>query len=136
MNTSDIPAVNRILKKEYESKKAPIIELIAAQTRDPFKILVSTILSARTKDEMTAQVSARLYKTVKKPADLAKLTQKQIENRLNSQYTHAIKRRLILSKIESDHNGKLFEIVNNREGNEEAIGNLFEALISYLKVKL
>ncbi|MDP6525550.1 MAG: endonuclease III [Kiritimatiellia bacterium] len=79
MNTQDIPAVNRILKREYAKKHAPIIELIQAKTKDPFKVLIATILSARTKDEMTAEVCRRLFKKVSKPSDLNKFTVKQVE---------------------------------------------------------
>jgi endonuclease III len=79
MNTQDIPAVNRILKREYAKKHAPIVELIQAKTKDPFKVLVATILSARTKDETTSEVCRRLFKKVSKPADLRKFTVKQVE---------------------------------------------------------
>lgn len=79
MNTKDIPAVNRVLKREYAKKHAPIIELIQAKTKDPFKVLVATILSARTKDETTAEVCRRLFKKVSKPSDLNKFTVKQVE---------------------------------------------------------
>ena len=79
MNTDDIPAVNKALKREYESHNAPIIELIQAQTRSPFKVLVGTILSARTKDETTAAAVRKLFAKVSTPADLQKLTVKQIE---------------------------------------------------------
>ena len=43
MTPQDIPAVNRLLKKEFKAHDAPIIELIQAQTRDPFCVLVGTI---------------------------------------------------------------------------------------------
>lgn len=79
MDTGDIAAVNRILKREYAKKNAPIVELIQAKTKDPFKVLVATILSARTKDETTAEVCRRLFKKVTKPDDLKKLTTRQIE---------------------------------------------------------
>jgi endonuclease III len=79
MKIADIPAVNRALKKEYEAHNAPIIELIQAQTRSPFKVLVGTILSARTKDETTAQAVRKLFAEVSEPADFRKLTVKQIE---------------------------------------------------------
>jgi endonuclease III len=39
----------------------PIIDLVKAQTNDPFKILVGTILSARTKDEITAKAVEKLF---------------------------------------------------------------------------
>lgn len=79
MKATDIPPVNRILKREYEAHAAPILELIKIKTDDPFKVLVATILSARTRDEMTAEVSARLFKTVHRPADLRRFTQRQME---------------------------------------------------------
>ena len=48
MTIKDIPAVDRALKKEFKAHAAPIIELIEAQTHEPFCVLVGTILSART----------------------------------------------------------------------------------------
>ena len=79
MTLKDLPTVDRILKKEYAKKEAPVVDLIKTQTGDPFKILVATILSARTKDQTTAEVCGRLFKVVQKPADLRKFTQPQLE---------------------------------------------------------
>ncbi|MCK5849747.1 MAG: endonuclease III [Kiritimatiellae bacterium] len=79
MKTNDIPAVNRILKKEYAKHQAPVVEFIHEQTRDSFKVLVTTILSARTKDTMTTKVTKRLFKVVNTPDDLKKLTVRKIE---------------------------------------------------------
>lgn len=61
MTAADIPAVNRLLKKEFKAHSAPIIELIQAQTHDPFCVLIGTILSARTKDACTAGAVRRLF---------------------------------------------------------------------------
>ena len=63
MTVNDIPAVDRALKKEFKAHAAPIIELIEAQTHDPFCVLVGTILSARTKDACTAGAVKRLFNT-------------------------------------------------------------------------
>jgi len=79
MKTADIPAVERILKREYAKHQAPIVELTRSRTDDPFQILVTTILSSRTKDETTADVSGRLFKVVKKPHDFDKLSIRQLE---------------------------------------------------------
>jgi len=75
----DIPAVNRILAVEYRRHKAPIVELTRARTNSPFKILLATILSSRTRDETTSQVCDRLFRTVDTPADLERMTVAQIE---------------------------------------------------------
>lgn len=56
-----IAAIDRALKKEFVEHPAPIIELIEAQTHDPFCVLVGTILSARTKDACTAGAVRRLF---------------------------------------------------------------------------
>ena len=56
-----IAAVDRALKAEFAAHPAPIIELIEAQTHDPFRVLVGTILSSRTKDACTAGAVKRLF---------------------------------------------------------------------------
>ncbi len=79
MKSKTIHAINRILSVEYEKRHAPIVELVKAQTDDPFKILVATILSARTKDETTAFAVSKLFKVVKKLDDLRKVPVKRLE---------------------------------------------------------
>ena len=59
--------------------QVPIVDLIAAQTQDPFKVLVATILSARTKDEVTAEAARRLFARAETPEQLAKLTVPELE---------------------------------------------------------
>ncbi len=67
-----------VLKDEVASYQVPVVDLIAVQTRDPFKVLVATILSARTKDETTAKASARLFAQATDPASLAQLSEEEI----------------------------------------------------------
>ncbi|MGX9727536.1 MAG: exodeoxyribonuclease III [Candidatus Electronema sp. VV] len=71
-------AVTR-LRKEAASWQAPIVDLIAAQTEDPFKVLTATILSARTKDEVTAAAARRLFARAENAEDLAKLSIAELE---------------------------------------------------------
>lgn len=66
------------LENEVYSYQVPVVDLIAVQTRDPFKVLVATILSARTKDEVTARASARLFKKAPDQAALAKLSESEL----------------------------------------------------------
>ena len=79
MKVSDIPFVNRHLKVAYEAQRAPVMDLVAAQTEDPFRILVGTILSARTRDETTAAACERLFARAITPAELARLSVAEIE---------------------------------------------------------
>ncbi|MBW6520108.1 MAG: exodeoxyribonuclease III [Desulfoarculaceae bacterium] len=68
-----------ILKKEVRNYQVPVVDLIAIQTHDPFKVLVATILSARTRDEVTAQAAARLLAKAPTPQDLATLDQEALQ---------------------------------------------------------
>lgn len=64
---------------EVADKKVPVVDLIAVQTRDPFKVLVATILSARTKDETTAKAAAKLFKQAANLQQLAMLSTDELE---------------------------------------------------------
>ena len=79
MTPDDIPIVNRRLKRAYAAHKAPIVDLIKVETGDPFRILVATILSARTKDETTSVVCRRLFKVVTRPHDFDRFSEKELE---------------------------------------------------------
>lgn len=80
MTIKDILAVDRALKKEFQANSAPIIELIEAQTHDPFCVLVGTILSARTKDACTAGAVRRLFaRGGTTPEGLAKIPVEELE---------------------------------------------------------
>jgi endonuclease III len=57
----DYQAIHDALQAAFASVQAPIMDLIAAQTQDPYKILVGTILSARTLDQTTAGALERLF---------------------------------------------------------------------------
>lgn len=78
MKKIDIAKINSILKEEFPKWNVPIIELIEAQTKDPFKVLLGTILSARTKDQVTAAASRKLFAKVKNAKDLEKLSEKEV----------------------------------------------------------
>lgn len=78
----DIAAIDKALKHEFKSHSAPIIELIKAQTNDPFSVLVGTILSSRTKDACTTGAVQRLFARAKgekfTPEDLERLSENKI----------------------------------------------------------
>ena len=84
MTLNDVPAVDRALKREFKAHASPIIELIEAQTHDPFCVLVGTILSARTKDQCTAGAVRRLFAEARGavfgPDDLERLPVEKIES--------------------------------------------------------
>lgn len=74
----DIETFLAIAAKAIRDQRVPVVDLIAVQTRDPFKVLVATILSARTKDETTATCSARLFRHADTCDGLARLSEQEI----------------------------------------------------------
>jgi exodeoxyribonuclease-3 len=73
-----IDLILSIIEREVATYRMPVVDLIAVQTRDPFKVLVATILSARTRDEVTARAAARLFKKATDPPGLAELSAAEI----------------------------------------------------------
>ena len=75
--------VNRVLgklAKKIGRLELPAVEKISeSQQEDPFQILISALLSARTQDATTLAASTRLFARAKTPQALAKLRVKEIE---------------------------------------------------------
>lgn len=78
MTNRDIDQVMKALGEHFGAVKTPIVDLIQATTQDPFKVLVATILSARTKDETTAAAVNRLFARVSNADELRKLSIEEI----------------------------------------------------------
>jgi len=70
MNPRDIPFVHRRLKAHFESTLSPVAAFMVARTNDPYRVLVATILSSRTKDQTTEVVSRRLFEVAPAAAAL------------------------------------------------------------------
>lgn len=75
-----VSPVMRRLRRAIAGLEEPAVEKIAEeQEEDPFQVLIATMLSAQTKDAVTAAASARLFKVARTPRTVAKLTTRQIE---------------------------------------------------------
>jgi endonuclease-3 len=70
----------RTLSRKVEGLDLPAVEKISeSQREDPFQILISTLLSARTQDATTLAASTRLFKRASTPRAMAKLRVSEIE---------------------------------------------------------
>lgn len=67
------------LEEERPLEKAPVIALMAAQGKTPFCILIAAVLSARTRDEVTAAAAKRLFARADSPRALLGLSARRIE---------------------------------------------------------
>ncbi len=79
MTTETLDTVLTILLKESQNWQVPIVTLVAERSNDPFQVLISTVLSLRTKDEVTTESSRRLFARAKTPDEILTLTVEEIE---------------------------------------------------------
>jgi endonuclease III len=75
-----VHAVMRSLARAIDHLDLPAVEKIAEQSQeDPFEVLIATMLSAQTRDAVTAAATARLFRVARTPRTVAKLSENQIE---------------------------------------------------------
>jgi endonuclease-3 len=74
-----INTVMNILRKIAPSWSAPVVTQMATLSRDPYQILIATLLSLRTKDETTGPAARRLFALAGTPQQMLTLTPSQIE---------------------------------------------------------
>ncbi|MBN2284638.1 MAG: endonuclease III [Deltaproteobacteria bacterium] len=78
MHDTDISTVISLLREHLRSKTLPIVTDLAERKRTPYEILISTILSLRTKDEVTAEAAHRLFSLARSPRKMLELSEEQI----------------------------------------------------------
>ena len=91
--------IHEVMARLRETKKAwdlPHVTQVANKQRDPFRVLISTVLSLRTKDATTSAASERLYGLADNPTDMALLTAPQIEEAIYPVGFYHVKARHIL----------------------------------------
>ena len=104
-----IPEIIRKLKKFYEKKRPPIVTEISMR-EDPFRVLISCILSLRTKDEVTEKASDRLFRAAGTPKKLAGIKLKKIRELIrpvNFYKTKAKRIRDIAKVLIAEYNSKV-----------------------------
>src|SRR4030066_192845 len=79
MKGTDISKAIKILKQEIKKWNQPIVTEVSNKTRSPFQVLISCILSLRTKDATTAGASYRLFELASTADEMRRLDVKKIE---------------------------------------------------------
>lgn len=77
MKDNDIHAVVKILREEYSRWEQPIVTEVAGQ-HDPFTVLISTVISLRTKDAVTRNAAFKLFRIADTPEKMAVLPVEKI----------------------------------------------------------
>lgn len=99
-----------LLRQAVTRFTSPIVTEISQNTLDPFQILISTLLSLRTKDEVTREASRRLFQVAKNPRDILCMTQQELEILIypvGFYRTKAKRIRDICRELVEKHNGQV-----------------------------
>lgn len=78
MKDNEIHDVIPILRRTVKQWQTPAVTEVAQTSRDPFRVLITTVLSLRTKDEVTGPASERLFALAGTPQAMRELTPEQI----------------------------------------------------------
>ena len=82
-SSSSTVVVNLVMKRlgaAITDMEMPAVEKLAEEQKaDPFQVLIATMLSAQTKDAVTSQASARLFKRAHSVQDMNTLSVREIE---------------------------------------------------------
>ncbi len=79
----------RIMEEEARRRGAPVYHFEGR--RNPFQILVSAILSTRTRDEQTAKACEKLFRIVKGPEDILRLDEAKLDELIRDVGFHRVK---------------------------------------------
>jgi endonuclease III len=77
-NEAKIDEIVRVLKA-FLRNRVPVVTKISREGRDPFLVLVGTLLSLRTKDETTEKAMKRLMERARTPSEILRLQDEEIE---------------------------------------------------------
>jgi endonuclease-3 len=78
INNKNIDLVMLQIKKQVKTFDTPYVTQLSLK-KNPFKLLISTILSSRTRDNITEQVIKKLFSKISTPQDLLKLSEEEIQ---------------------------------------------------------
>ena len=111
MNDKDIDKIMKELLKVTKRMPMPVVtEIKLVTNRDAYKILISTMLSLRTKDSTTRDASMRLFEKAGNPKDMLKLSEEEIAKLIYPVGFYRVKAKNILEvsqTIIDDYNGKV-----------------------------
>lgn len=111
MNDKDIDKIMKELLKVTKNMPMPVVtEIKLVTNRDAYKILISTMLSLRTKDSTTRDASMRLFEKAGNPKDMLKLSEEEIAKLIYPVGFYRVKAKNILEvsqTIIDDYNGKV-----------------------------
>lgn len=115
MKATDIHAAIVILTDSVKEWKTPAVTIVSQRGDDPFKVLISCILSLRTKDQVTGDASARLFSLADTPEKMCKLPLDVLEKTIypvGFYRTKAAQIKEICQNLAERYNGKVPDTID------------------------
>jgi len=108
LDKEKIDRVFDILSEEVKQWKSTALAVVAGK-RSPYQVLISCIISLRTKDEVTGEASRRLYSLADSPADMLGISEGQIADAIYPAgfYRRKAENILQISKVLVDQYGSV-----------------------------
>lgn len=106
----DIDRVVRTLQRTSRQWNPTAVGAVAQDSRDPFRILISCLISLRTKDQVTAEASARLFRLARTPRAMRSLPPTRIARAIYPAGFYRTKARTIRALCRAliqEHGGKV-----------------------------
>ncbi len=82
VTNKNIHRVIDLIRKALKDHPDPSVTLVGKKWQDPFLVLISCLLSLRTKDETTLPAAERLFRLARTPEELSRLDIKTIEKNI------------------------------------------------------
>jgi endonuclease III len=104
------PRIISLMLKEGERRDAPVLRVRGEINSNPFKALVFTMLSARTRDLSTLEATKRLFKVASTPGQIGKMDLRKLERIIYGVGFYRAKARnlrALCGKLISEYGGKV-----------------------------
>lgn len=114
MKNSNFNAILSLIDVQIKPFKVPAVTVVARE-KDPYLVLISCIISLRTKDDVTGKASTRLFKLAKTPYEMVELSAGKIEKAIYPAGFYRVKARNILEISETlirEYSGKVPDSVD------------------------
>jgi endonuclease III len=88
--------MRRMVESSEDRRVTALAELKETEEGDPFKILIGTVLSHRTRDESTAKANERLFAVYRTPEELARADPEKVRELIRSVGFYNVKTRSVI----------------------------------------
>lgn len=111
-----LESIEQMLNNTGIDRATALEKLKEAEEKDPFKILIGTILSHRTRDENTTKAVKKLFSKYKNAEELAKADEREVRELIKEVGFYNVKAKNIIKvsqQIIGDFNGKVPDNIND-----------------------